>query len=96
MIAVLMAYVTAYAVLRLTHVLVTRNYLVLLHDAAGNETVVEHFDVGRGSAYDERHRPRLHSFLGSVFCPLAAIELRLRGIRGFPFTWPAESMKLMK
>lgn len=89
-VAVMMTYAASYAVLRLTHTLVTRNYLVLLHDASGHETVVEHFDVGRGAAYGQQHQPRFTSFLGSVFRPLAAAELRLRGITGFPFAWPPE------
>lgn len=82
-------YVIAYPCLRLTRILVARNYFVYKNNPEGGQLVEDNFDIDHGPAfvYDVK-QPR--SFLGALYRPLSFIEVHLRGYGDYPRVWIAE------
>lgn len=90
----LMVYGFVYPVLRITHVLVARCYIVCHYNRWGDEWTVEHFDIGRGGAFGPDGEYRSVSAIATVFAPLSWMELRVRGFGEYPVTWPCSKVGL--
>jgi len=72
--ALVLVYVISYSLLRLSHILVARDYVVYDINDNGVRVFVNHYDIGRGSAI---HDGQLQSdtVLGIIYAPLAFVEL---------------------
>ena len=87
--AVVLIYVMAYASLRLSHILVARDYIVYDFGEGGPRVFVNHFDIGRGAAF-KNGKPQFNSILGTIYRPLSFVELQLRGYGKYPKVWSSE------
>lgn len=79
-------YVIAYPCLRVSKILIARNYFVYKTAKGGGQLVEDHFDIDNGPAmvYGQKQPG---SFLGAVYKPLSFIEVHLRGYGAYPRVW---------
>jgi hypothetical protein len=76
-------YVIAYPCLRITRILIAREYIIYITPKEGGQLFEEHFDIDHGSAmvYGQKQPG---SFLGAMYKPLSFIEVHLRGYGDYP------------
>jgi hypothetical protein len=81
-------YLASYPLLRLGRFLVRREYTVYVKADEGGRIFVDYIDIGRGSAFDHGVA-RYDSIVGTLYAPIAGIELRVRGFSPKPKVWLA-------
>jgi hypothetical protein len=82
-------YVVAYPCLRVSKILIARNYFVYKTIEEGGQLIEDHFDIdhGPGMIYGQIQQ---RTFLGALYKPLSFIEIYLRGYGNYPRVWIAE------
>jgi len=87
--AIVLVYVISYPLLRLSHVLVARDYVIYHFDDKPGRVLAHHHDIGRGSAFhDGQLQP--DGILDMIYGPLEFVELYVRGYGNYPKVWLAE------
>jgi hypothetical protein len=87
---VILIYLAAYPLLRVSHVLVRRDYTINVRDDT-HLIFANYVDVGRGAAFDHGE-PRYDSVLGTFYAPVSLVELRLRGYGPRPRVWSGDDI----
>ncbi|MBN1973700.1 MAG: hypothetical protein JW787_08685 [Sedimentisphaerales bacterium] len=82
-------YVIAYPCLRVSRILIARNYFVYKTIEEGGQLIEDHFDIDHGPAM-VYGRIQQRTFLGVMYKPLSLIEVYLRGYGNYPRVWIAE------
>ena len=87
--ALFLVYVISYPLLRLSHVLVARDYFIYHFDDKPGRVLANHHDIGRGSAFhDGQLQP--DGIVEKIYGPLAFVELYVRGYGNYPKVWLAD------
>lgn len=87
--AIVLIYVISYTLLRLSHVLVARNYVIYHFDDKPGLVLANHFDIGRGSAFHDGQL-KADGILDMIYGPLEFVELYVRGYGNYPKVWLAD------
>jgi len=84
-------YVIAYPCLRLSKILIARDYVIYITPKEGGQLCENHFNIDHGPAlvYGEMQPG---TFLGAMYKPLSFIEVHLRGYGGYPRVWICEEV----
>ena len=76
-------YIISYPCLRLSRILIARDYTVYITPEEGGQLFENHFDIDHGSAFIEG-KLQPGSFLGTIYKPLSFLEMQLRGYGDYP------------
>jgi hypothetical protein len=82
-------YIVGYPSLRLSNILIARNYFVYKSVEEGGQLVENHFDIDHGPAM-VLGKQQPSTFIGIIYKPLSFIELYLRGYGDYPRTFVTE------
>jgi len=79
-------YIISYPCLRLSRILIARDYTVYITTEEGGQIFENHFDIDRGPAF-VHGKFQAGSFLGKIYKPLSFLEVYLRGYGDYPRVW---------
>ncbi len=83
-------YIISYPCLRLSRILIARDYTVYITPEEGGQLFENHFDIDYDSAFiDGKLQP--DSFLGRIYKPLSFLEVNLRRYGDYPRVWVCDS-----